>query len=122
MKRAVLAGLGLALLAGCASTPDLPPKAGPEEVQVYDPNAGQFPPEGYRTIGPVETSAPLGTATPDLIMALRTEAARLGADAIIVQSIRQTTEGEVSAAAAGREERVIARALAVYWPTAEQTP
>lgn len=118
MKRALLAALGLALLVGCASAPALPPKAGPEEVELYNPNAGQFPPEGYRTIGPVEAQLPLGSSTQDLMMALRAEGARLGADAVILREIRQSTEGSV--AASGREEMVIATGLAVYWP--EPTP
>ena len=114
MKRAVLTAVGVALLAACASAPARPPKAGPEEVDLYNPNAGQFPPEGYRTIGPVEAQLPLGSSTADLMVALRAEGARLGADAVILRSVRNSTEG--TSGASSRDEMIIAEGLAVYWP------
>lgn len=118
MKRALLIVLGAVFLAGCASGPTLPPKAGPEEVDLYDPNAGQFPPEGYRTIGPVEAQLPLGASQAELLVELRGEAARVGADAVILRRIRNSTEGAVSASA--RDEMIIAEGLAIYWPA--ETP
>lgn len=103
---------------GCASAPKLPPKASPEEVRVYDPSVGQFPPPNYKTIGPVRVERPLGTEQGELIQALRAEAARLGADAIIIQRIGRTTEGQADVDFT-REERAVAEALAIYYPPAE---
>ncbi|HUH12431.1 MAG TPA: hypothetical protein VMK65_04955 [Longimicrobiales bacterium] len=114
MNRAILAAVGVALLAACASAPALPPKAGPEEVELYNINAGQFPPTGYKSIGPVEAQLPLGASNAALMMELRSEAARLGADAVILRNIRNSTEG--AAMASSRDEMVIAEGLAIYWP------
>jgi len=114
MRRTLL--LPLAALAwACASAPALPPKSDPEQVRVFDARFNQVPDPGYRTIGPVKVERPLGTADADLIAALRAEAARLGADAVIVQRIRRTTEGEVTPDLT-REERMIAEGVAIYWP------
>ncbi|HEX7091197.1 MAG TPA: hypothetical protein VF192_13735 [Longimicrobiales bacterium] len=120
--RSVLVALALApalvLASGCASMPKLPPKAGPEEVKVYDPSIGQFPPENYKAIGPIRVERPLGTAQSELILALRTEAAKLGADGIIIQRIGRTTEGAAEPDLT-RDERAVAEALAIYYPPSQ---
>jgi type IV pilus biogenesis protein CpaD/CtpE len=120
--RSVLPALALAsalvLAAGCASTPKLPPKASPEEVRVYDPSIGQFPPENYKAIGPIRVERPLGTAQSELILALRTEAAKLGADGIIIQRIGRTAEGAADPDLM-RDERAVAEALAIYYPPSQ---
>ena len=120
--RSVLPALALAsalvLAAGCASTPKLPPKASPEEVRVYDPSIGQFPPDNYKTLAPIRVERPLGTEQGELIQALRAEAAKLGADAIIIRRIGRTTEGAVEPDLT-REERAVAEALAIYFPPAQ---
>jgi len=117
--RSVLPALALAsalvLAAGCASTPKLPPKASPEEVRVYDPSIGQFPPDNYKTLAPIRVERPLGTEQGELIQALRAEAARLGADAIIIRRIGRTTEGATDLDLT-RDERAVAEALAIYFP------
>jgi hypothetical protein len=114
MKRLPLFLVLAAILAGCAAATPRPPKAGPEEVRFYNPNAAQHPPAGYRTIGPIRVERPMGTADAELYLALRAEAARLGADAVILRSVRRSTEGDASMI--GRDERVIAEGIAVYWP------
>lgn len=119
MRRLLVLVPMIALGFGCASTPELPPKAGPEEVTLYDPNVGQYPEEGYETIGPIEVERPLGTPVPELVMALRAEAAQLGADGVILQRIRQSTEGSM-ASDLSREEFIIARGLAIYYPAPEE--
>lgn len=103
------------LIGACVSTPDLPPKAGPEEVELYDPNMGQYPDPGYESIGPVNAELPLGSPIPDLMTQLRAEAAELGADGVILQSVNQSTQGEMNSGAS-REEFIIARGLAIYYP------
>jgi uncharacterized protein YbjQ (UPF0145 family) len=115
MKRAFFLLPLLALLvSACATGPRLAPKAGPEEVELIDPQLGQTAEAGYRTIGPVRVEQPLGTARADMLIALRAAAARLGADAVILQRVRSTTEGEVGLS--GRQEMLIAEGLAIYWP------
>jgi len=115
MRRAVACALGMAIFAACASAPTLPAKAGPEEVDFYNPNAGMNPPAGYESISPVQVEADLGTEPAEIHMLLRAEGARLGADAIILESIRSNAEGQVGIDM-NREEKLIGRALAIYWP------
>jgi len=110
----------LAALWSCASAPKLPPKAGPDEVAVYDPNVGQYPPDGYKAIGAIRIERPLGTSHADIILALRTEAAKLGADGIIIESITRSTEGMVDADLS-RDPMIIATARAIYYPPAQGT-
>jgi len=110
----------LAALWSCASAPKLPPKAGPDEVAVYDPNVGQYPPEGYKAIGSIRVERPLGTSQAELILALRTEAAKLGADGIIIESITRSTEGTIDGDLS-RDPTVIATARAIYYPAAQGT-
>lgn len=118
MKRALFLAIALGFMGGCATGPGLPPKAGPEEVDLYDPNLGQSPPAGYRTIGPVRVETPLGTSQADIKMQLRAAAARLGADAVIFQRIRSSAEGQVSPDPS-RPEQLIGEGVAIYWPQPE---
>lgn len=108
----------LLLSVACASAPRLPPKDNPDDVQMYDPQSGNYPEPGYKTIGPVKVEMPLGTSTPDLLRGLRAEAAKLGADAVIIQRIRTSTQGQIGIDM-NREERMIAEGLAVYYPRPE---
>lgn len=120
MQRAVVCALGVAIFAACASAPSLPAKAGPEEVDFYNPNAGLNPPAGYETISPIQVEADVGTANEEIYRMLRTEAARLGADAIILDSVRSNAEGQVGIDL-NRPEKLIGRALAIYWPGGKPT-
>ena len=113
--RKVLAILALAgSIAACAGV-QLPPKAGPEEVEVIVPAMGQAAQEGYRTIGPITARAPLGTPNAEILMMLRTEAAALGADAIIFERIDDTTRSQATGDI-GRNQGLIGHALAIYYP------
>ena len=113
--RNVLAILALSgVLAACAGV-QLPPKAGPEEVEVIVPAMGQAARDGYRTIGPITARAPLGTSNEDILQMLRTEAAALGADAIIFERIEDTTRTQATADI-GRNQGLIGHALAIYYP------
>ncbi len=111
----------LAGLLSCASAPKLPPKAGPDEVAVYDPNIGQFPPDGYKAIGPIRVERPMGTSHADLILALRIEAAKLGADGIIIERIGRSTEGTLDTDLS-RDQTLVATARAIYYPPPPATP
>ena len=113
--RKVLAILALSgVLAACAGV-QLPPKAGPEDVEVIVPAMGQAARDGYRTIGPVTARAPLGTPDQEILEMLRTEAAALGADAIIFQRIDDTTRSQATGDI-GRNQGLIGHALAIYYP------
>lgn len=118
MRRSLAVLLVATAVAACAAGPKLPPKAGPEEVRLIDPQLGQEPDKGYKTIGPVRATAPLGTPISELTRLLRARAAELGADAVILQQVRRTTEGEVGITAT-REEELIAEGLAIYYPKPE---
>jgi hypothetical protein len=115
MRRAVACVLGVVIFAACASAPTLPAKAGPEEVDFYNPDAGTTPPAGYETISEVRVEVDPGTQPSEIHMALRAEAARLGADAIIMRSIRSNAEGQVGIDM-NRPEKLIGLAFAIYWP------
>lgn len=104
-------------LSACAGV-NLPPKAGPEEVELINPNMGQVPDEGYKTIGPIRVEVPLGTSFQDQLMALRTRAAELGADAVIFERTGSSTEGQISGGV-DREELIYVYGLAIYWPAPE---
>ncbi|HLU24250.1 MAG TPA: hypothetical protein VKZ58_00895 [Longimicrobiales bacterium] len=120
MKRviALIPVAALLVSAACASAPRLPPKESPDEVQLYDPQAGHYPEPGYKTIGPVKVEMPLGTSVPDLLLKLREEAAKLGADAVILQRVRTSTEGAVTFDM-NRQDLMIAEGLAIYYPRPE---
>jgi hypothetical protein len=105
----------MAVFAACAGAPTLPAKAGPEEVDFYNPNAGLNPPPGYESISPVQVEVDPGTESSEIHMLLRAQAARLGADAIIMEGIRSNAEGQVGIDL-NRPEKLIGRALAIYGP------
>lgn len=105
-------------LAACAGGPNLPPKAGPEEVELINPQMGQAPREGYETIGPLRVEVPLGTSYADQMTALRSRAAELGADAVIFERTARSTEGQITGGV-DREEVMFVEGLAIYWPTPE---
>ncbi len=112
----VLAVFGVALLtalAGCGGGVTLPAVA-PEEVEIFMP--GSFPEEDYKVLSRLETDGPLGTSDQDLIDQARDRAAGLGADALVIQSIRRTTEGGIELNLE-QEQRKVLVALAVYFPS-----
>lgn len=112
-------GIGILLVAGsfagCASVPPPIPKSGPEQVRLIDPEVGQEPDEGYRTIGRVRAVASLGTPIAELTRLLRGEGAAVGADAVILERVRTTTESEAGLIASGGQG-IVAEGIAIYYP------
>jgi hypothetical protein len=108
----VLAGLA-GLLVGCAGAPQLPPKANATDVEVFQVGIGDQPTGRYRTVAEIRIERPIGTSNSDIIMAAQTEAARLGADALVVNMIRRSNQAEM---AARGEEEIILEGMAIYWP------
>lgn len=118
MKRlamvAVFGVLSGGLWAQCASVPKLPPKESPEAVEVFYP--GSYPSEPFKAIATLSEAAPLSASDESLIAAVRRRAAAMGADALLIRSIRRTTEGQ-AALDLNQEERKIVEAVAVYYPS-----
>lgn len=114
VRVASLAACSGFLWVGCASVPKLPPKASPQDVELYFP--GTYPSEEFKAITTFSESGPLTASDEQLIAAARRRAARLGADALLIRSIRQTTEG-TAATDLEREEEKILEAVAVYYPS-----
>lgn len=104
-------------LAACGGV-SLPPKAGPEEVELINPQMGQAPQEGYQTIGPIRVEVPLDASFGEQTMALRVRAAEMGADAVIFERTSRSTEGEISGSL-DREQVIYVEGLAIYWPSPE---
>jgi hypothetical protein len=107
-----LAAFAAVTTVACSSV-SLPPKAGPEDVAMINPAMGQAPDDGYKVIGPVTVTVPIGTENREILTLLRAEAAELGADAVILESI---TAPQSLAGNTDREEGIIGRGRAIYWP------
>lgn len=110
---ALLAAVLVVGLAGCGGGVQLPPVA-PEKVEIFLP--GSFPIESYKVITRVEEQVGLDVPDNELINRARVRAAELGADALVIQAIRQTTEGRVEMDL-GQEQQKILEAVAVYYPS-----
>ncbi len=77
---------------------------------------GSFPVEEYKVLTRLEEDVPLSASDQDLIDEARSRAASLGADALLIQSIRRTTEGGVELNL-DQEQRKVLVGLAVYYPS-----
>ena len=113
MKRLMTGLVLMAVFAGCASAPKLAPKAGPDEVRVFYANSGVEPEAGYQVIGPIKIQRPISAPDDRVVMDLRIEAAKMGADAIIIQQIGRRSQGAIDTGMA--EDYKIGEALAIYW-------
>lgn len=113
MKKMFLLFVLLALPLGIvACTPDLPPKDGPEDVVFIDPEQGGHPGDGFRALEEIRLERPTAEFDyMDVVTALRTRAAELGADAIILHGIVRRDAGGMFL-----EEMWEAAALAIYYP------
>lgn len=96
----------------CGGGVTLPPVQ-PEDVEIFMP--GVAPMEDYEVLARIEDDASLDTPDQELIDRAKARAAQLGADAVLITSIRQTTEGQIDTDLS-REQRKIIEALAVYFP------
>lgn len=102
-------------LLGCPRGIAFVPKAGPQDVRLYQPDLGEYPDPGYIHVGPVIVTRAEGTPRNDLLLALRTQAAREGADAVILQDIRRGTATAVENDGESAPV-VIVEGLAIFWP------
>jgi hypothetical protein len=110
---ALCAAVLAAVLSGCGSGVTLPPVA-PEDVEVYMP--GLYPMYEYEVLGPVQVNMSLETPDEEMVERAKARAAELGADALVISAIRQTTEGQVDLDLSRSQEKIL-EALAVYYPS-----
>jgi len=110
---AFVVALLVAFVAACGAKVKLPPVA-PEEVEVFLP--GSYPAEDYKLLATVNTHVPLNISDSDLIERARAQAAEWGADALVISSIRRTTEGEVELNLQQQQVKLL-EAIAIYFPS-----
>lgn len=110
---ALIAVLALVGLAACGSGVKLPPVA-PEDVEVFLP--GTFPTESYKVMARFSESMPLNREDADLIAAVKAMAAEVGADALIIDAIRRTSEGGIDTDLRQEQLKII-EARAIYYPS-----
>jgi len=91
----------------------LPPVA-PEDVEIFMP--GSFPSESYKVMARLTESMPLNTSDDDIIDAVKAKAAEVGADALLIDAIRRTTEGGIETDLRQEQLKII-EARAIYFPS-----
>ena len=77
---------------------------------------GQFPTESFKVMARLTESMSLDTPDSEMIQAVRVRAAGIGADALIIDSFRRTTEGGVEIDLQQEQMKTI-EARAVYFPS-----
>ncbi len=107
----VMAAL-VVVVAACAGSVTLPPVA-PEEVELFFP--GSIPNESYKVMSRIEERAPQSASDQELIDKAKARAAEIGADALIIRSIRSTAEGGIDLNLTQEIEKIL-EAEAVYFP------
>lgn len=100
-------------LAGCGSGVKLPPVS-PDDVQVFMP--GTFPSDEYKVLSKIQEAYSLDTSDSELIDRAKARAAELGADAILIDSIRLTSEGGIEMDLNQQQQKIL-EARAVYYPS-----
>ncbi len=99
-------------LAGCGGGVKLPPVE-PDQVQVFMP--GSFPQEDFRLMATIREEGPIDTPDRELIDRAKASAAQLGADALLIEAIRRSTEGQIEFDME-QEQLKILTGRAVYYP------
>ena len=111
---ATLLGLAAVVaMVACTSGVKLAPVS-PEEVEVYMP--GVPIPDSYNVMARFEEAFTLDTADSTMIARIKELAAEFGADAVIIDGIRSTSEGGIETNLA-QEQKKIVQARAVYFPS-----
>ncbi|HSG82660.1 MAG TPA: hypothetical protein VLC48_10440, partial [Gemmatimonadota bacterium] len=91
------------------------PAVQPEDVEMFYP--GDYPSEKYEVLKRIEIQDILSAQDQDMVMAARQQAADIGADALLIQSMRTTQSGSGLGDADPSRDRKILEALAVYYPS-----
>jgi len=111
---AALLGLAVVVgLAACGSKVNLPPVS-PEDVEVYLP--GTLPTESFKVMSQFEEAFELNAPDTAVVNAAKEWAAEQGADAVLIDAIRRTTEGEVQYDITRPQEKIVI-ARSIYFPS-----
>jgi hypothetical protein len=108
---------GVIGLAACSGTTGPKVTLAPVEavdVEVFFP--GDFPSEKYETLKSIQLEEMISADDRDMVTTARQMAADLGADALIIRSMRTTQSGAGLAEANASRDKKILEALAVYYP------
>ena len=110
---ALIAVCVLVGLWACGGGVTLPPVA-PQDVEIFMP--GAFPSESYKVMARLTESMPLNTSDDEIIEVARGAAAEVGADALLIDAIRRTTEGGIETDLRQEQLKII-EARAIYFPS-----
>ena len=108
--------LGLAVVVAavaCTSGVKLAPVS-PEDVEVFLP--GVPIPDSYNVMARIEETFSMDTADSVMVARVKERAAEMGADAVIIDGIRATSEGAIELDM-NQEQQKIIDARAIYFPS-----
>ena len=105
--------LGLAACSGTSTKVTLP-AVEPRDVELFMP--GDYPSEKYEVLKRIELQEMVSADEREMVLDARQQAADLGADALIIQSLRTTQSGGGLAETNASRDKKILEALAVYYP------
>ena len=108
--------LGLAVVVAavaCTSGVKLAPVS-PEDVEVFLP--GVPIPDSYNVMARIEEAFSMDTADSVMVARVKERAAEMGADAVIIDGIRATSEGAIELDM-NQEQQKIIDARAIYFPS-----
>ncbi len=91
------------------------PAVAPQDVEVYMP--GEFPAEDYEVLKRIQVRELISVDERDMVADARQQAADLGADGLIIRSLRTTQAGGGLEQTNASRDRKILEALAVYYPS-----
>jgi hypothetical protein len=111
---ALFAVVVIAGLVACGGKSVTLPAVSPDEVEVFMP--GLRPSEECETMARLEREGPLDMPDGELIDMIRSAAAEVGADAVVVEGIRRTTEGQ-AALDLNLEQKKYITGNACYYPS-----
>jgi hypothetical protein len=100
-------------LTGCGPGVELPPVE-PDQVEVIMP--GMPVGESYKVLAAFTVDVPIADSDSELLAKAKARAAQMGADALLVKSIRRTSEGQVEQNLR-QEQMKIAECQAIYFPS-----
>jgi hypothetical protein len=108
--------LGLAVVVAamaCSSGVKLPPVS-PEDVEVFMPGVPIA--DEYKVMAAIEEAFSMDTQDAAIIDRVKERAAELGADAVIIDRIRATSEGAIEQNLAQEQQKIV-NARAIYFPS-----
>ncbi len=111
---AALLGLAVVVVAtACGSGVKLPPVS-PEDVEVFMPGVPIA--DEYKVMARIQEAFSMDTQDNAIIGTIKARAAEMGADAIIIDRIRATSEGAIEQNLAQEQQKIV-EARAIYFPS-----